>query len=72
MAEGKIKIKLVRSVICSPQIARFAYAEPDGGAPRYAGVSRHGEEGAAPAPDCERLDLSLKPSVSRKLWFARL
>ena len=54
--EGMIKIKLVRSPICTPEKHKRvvqgpgpAQAEPGGGAAGYAGVPRHGEESSAPA-----------------------
>ena len=56
MAEGTIKIKLVRSPICTPEkhkvdraSARTEEDQPGCGAAGYAGVSRHGEEDSAPA-----------------------
>ena len=49
-----IKIKLVRSPICTPEKHKrvvkglgLRKAQPGGGAARYARVSRHGQEGAA-------------------------
>ena len=56
MMEGKIKIKLVRSPICTPEkhkvivrSAGTAQAEPGRGAAGHAGVPRHGEESSASA-----------------------
>ena len=54
--EGTIKIKLVRSPICTPEKHKrvvqgpgLAQAEPGGGAAGHAGLPRHGEEGSASA-----------------------
>ena len=56
MAEGKIKIKLVRSPICAPEkhkaIVRslgLQDVEPGGGASRHVRIPRHGRESASPA-----------------------
>ena len=65
---GTIKIKLIRSTICTPEKHKIIVRalglkkmNRDGGASRYAGLPRHGEEGPAPFGDRRKV-------VRRKNW----
>ena len=66
MTAGTIKIKLMRSPICTPEKhksdragAGAAEDEPGRGAAGYAGVPRHGEEDSASAGN-RRVDIGVK------------